>query len=147
MRIAPSSPKREAPPFLLLKQEDYTKEYRSFAQPPPQSQCLFASQTPAAKTTITTNWMLQNTHIQMQHDADYLLINRNGTGLFQYRSREEENDHGFTISQQRGAPVGVSFLLFLIWGSWGVFFIRPRTRFSTRKCDIHGIHVIDPCGM
>ena len=71
------------------KARGYTKEHRSLAQQTPQSLCLFASQTPAAKTTITTNWMLQNARIQMQHDADYMLTNWNGTGLLQYRSSEE----------------------------------------------------------
>jgi hypothetical protein len=34
--------------------------------------------------------MLQNANIQMQRDANYLITNWNGTGLFQYKSSEEK---------------------------------------------------------
>ena len=72
------------------KTRGYMREHRSLAQLPPQNPCIFEIQPPAAKTTITTNWMLQNANIQMQHDTHYLITNWNGTGLFQYMSSEEK---------------------------------------------------------
>ena len=67
-----------------------TKDHRFLAEPTAKTPCTFGIQSSAAKTTTTTNWMLQNAHIQIQHDKNYLLTSWNGTGLFQFMSSEEK---------------------------------------------------------
>ncbi|MDR2855055.1 MAG: hypothetical protein LBV40_02715 [Methanomicrobiales archaeon] len=85
------SPEQTITSLSASKTRGHTREHRSLTQPPPSNLCSFPLQIPAVQTTITTNWMLQNASIQMQRDANFVMTNWNGTGLFQYKSSEEKN--------------------------------------------------------
>jgi hypothetical protein len=85
------TPEQTITSLSASKTRGHTKEQQSLIAPTPQMLCFFDSQTSVAKTTITTNWILQNANIQKQNNGNYLITNWNGTGLFQYKSSEEKN--------------------------------------------------------
>ena len=84
------TPEQTITSLSASKTRGHTKEQQSLISPTPQTVCLFDTQTPVAKTTITTNWILQNANMQTQQNGNYLITNWNGTGLFQYKSSEEK---------------------------------------------------------